>query len=77
MSSRYGLKIGQVVQVEVVEVQLAGDLLVTFSGHLVLVSNTTDRIWQPAEKLRLVVSRIHPLEFQIFERRKDSLDRII
>lgn len=61
------LKLGAQVEATVTESFANGDALVNFAGDLVRVSNQTGQIFKSGDRLRLRVTAIQPLAFQMVQ----------
>lgn len=56
---------GQCIQVDVIEIQIDRQILVSYRGELFRVKNTSGRRFQIGEKIMLAVAQIDPLEFSL------------
>ena len=59
------LKVGEQVTAQVAEVLIAGQILVSFRGDLVRVENRTHLRLAAGDRIRLRVTSIDPLGFQL------------
>ena len=64
------LKIGDLVEAEVVESLESGDLIVNFAGDLVRVGNKSDLRFVSGQVVNLQVIQLRPLSFQVSESRR-------
>lgn len=62
------LKLGQVVKGMIVECLSTGELIVSFRGDLLRVSNQTQKSFLPNTLLDLEVTSENPLQFKIFDK---------
>ncbi|MEZ0390861.1 MAG: hypothetical protein ACAH59_01505 [Pseudobdellovibrionaceae bacterium] len=59
------LQKGQPISVNVIEVQIDRQILVSYRGELFRVKNTSGRRFNIGEKVILVVTQKNPLEFSL------------
>lgn len=64
------LRLNQIVQAEVVELQDHNSLIVSLSGKLFRVTNTTSKQFQLKECVNLKVIQVKPLAFQLINQPK-------
>jgi len=66
-------RLGDRVEVKVVEVQRDGSMVVEFQGDLIRVQNRTQQFFQAEQSIALVVTAIRPYAFRLAEA-KDRFD---
>jgi hypothetical protein len=66
----HDLKVGETVQGIVAEKYFDGELLISFSGDLLRVSNETNQVWKVGERVACVVKSIDPLQFTVPKNRE-------
>jgi hypothetical protein len=59
------IKIGQIVEGTVEEVISSQYLIINFYGDLIRAKNSTQRHFQKGDSIRLEVTGLNPLEFQV------------
>lgn len=59
------LQRGQIVNGEVVDILSHNEVIVNFRGDLVRVSNQSGQIMEIGQILKLKVTSVHPLSFQL------------
>ncbi|MCH2532829.1 MAG: hypothetical protein MK008_00135 [Bdellovibrionales bacterium] len=64
------LRLNQIIQAQVVEIQRHQSLIVSLSGSLFRVTNTTGKSFQLQEKVNLKVIQVKPLAFQLINQPK-------
>jgi hypothetical protein len=77
MAAHVAFRKGQIIWVEVIEIQAGEQLLVSYEGQLIPVQNSTSRRWNRGDRLKLSVYNLNPIEFRIYSRPAASLDRFI
>jgi hypothetical protein len=73
----HDLRVGEAVEGVVAEKYSDGELLISFSGDLLRVSNETNQVWKVGEHITCIVKTIEPLSFHLpksRERRPGHLD---
>ena len=65
------LKLGDVVEAEVVDVVSPNELIVSFHGDLMRVSNKSRQILRIHQQVQLRVVSVQPLSFQLLEANKN------
>ena len=70
MIKSLNLQKGQSLSVEVVEIQLAQEILVSYRGHLFRFRNTTHLQFQIGEKLHLIVTQTNPIQLSLSGERR-------
>ena len=65
---------GQIIQSKVLELIKANEFIVELNGHLLRVSNKSNVSLSVGQKVRLVVSSVNPLSFQLVGASSGHLD---
>lgn len=65
------LKLNQIIKAEVVELQNHKALIVSISGNLYRVTNTTGKNFELNQKVNLKVVQVNPLAFQLINQPKN------
>ncbi|AHI04943.1 hypothetical protein BDW_02165 [Bdellovibrio bacteriovorus W] len=60
------LQRGEIVWAIVEEVHSSTEMLCSFEGKLLLLSNQSRRVFKPGDRVKLQVRAVEPLSFQIF-----------
>lgn len=69
------LKKGEVVQAKVIEVISPSTFIVSFNGDLIRVRNSSGQKFSTGDTVKLKVSQLRPLSFQISSASRRHLDR--
>jgi hypothetical protein len=67
---------GQIVKAQIIELQPQNQVLVSYQGRLMRVTNLTGQILKVNQILELIVTQSEPLQFKIYSSEK-GLNRVV